>query len=501
MQQDLAKLKSRLATICDLNGTLQLLGWDQHTYMPENGLNARIRQMTTLEQLSHDLMSSPDIGELLEKLEPKVADLDSESPDARLLRVVRRDYDDAVKLPDDLVKAKAELTGLAMDSWMKNKPGGNFADYCPFLEKIFDICRAETQALGYDNQPYDALLNRYETGMLTSQLKSIFDNLKADLVPFFHQLKEKSDYVDDSVLYQNYDVNRQWEFGMGILHDMGFNFNAGRQDKSPHPFTTNFGIGDVRTTTRIFKNDFKSGFFSTVHEGGHALYEQNINMDFDRSPLAEGTSLGIHESQSRLWENLIGRSRGFLNNYHRHFSRLFPSQAAQLPPDKFYRAVNRVKPSMIRVEADEVTYSIHIFLRFELELKLLSGDLAMADLPDAWNELMKSYLGICPKSPSEGCMQDMHWADASVGYFPTYALGNLYGVQILNQARNENPALDDQVSHGELLPLKNWLTEKIYRYGRLYDPGELLLKVTGKPLSAAPFTAYIKDKYTEIYDL
>ncbi|MFA7331609.1 MAG: carboxypeptidase M32 [Candidatus Delongbacteria bacterium] len=495
----LKRLKARLATINDLDSAQALLGWDQHTYMPRGGLEPRVRQMATLQRLSHEWLAAPETSELVSALEARLGEL--EPLDARLVVVTRRDLDQALRLPGELVQRKSEATGRALDSWMINKPLNNFDAYRPHLEEIFAIVREEADALGYPEQPYDALLNRYEPGLLTSRLQTIFAELGAGLVPLARQLFERAGRVDDAFLYQAFDPQAQWDFTVEILGAMGYDFAHGRQDKSPHPFTTGFGIPDVRVTTRIHECDFRAGLFGSLHEGGHALYEQNINPAFDRGPLAQGSSLGIHESQSRLWENLVGRSRPFWNRWFGEVKHRFPAQLEGVGFQRFHEAINRVKPSLIRIEADEVTYSLHIFVRFELELELLSGRLAVRDLPEAWNQKMRDTLGLTPPTVAEGCMQDMHWADASVGYFPTYALGNLYGVMIFNQARAELPDLDEQISSGRLAPLKDWLTDKVYRHGRSLDPAEILRQATGRELSPQPFLQYVREKYGEIYGL
>ncbi len=495
----LEKLKQELAIVADLNGAAAVLGWDQHTYMPKGSLEPRIRQMSTLGELSHERMSSPSMRSLLEEVEAARDSLSTS--DQALLRVVRRDVDKATRLPAELVRRRAELTGHAMDCWMQAKPANDYKAFEPHLKKLVQLCRDEAEAYGYEDQPYDALLNLYEPGLPTRRLEQVFGELRDQLVPFCQQLFEKVNAVDDAFLYRDFPKQRQWDLGIEILKAMHYDFNRGRQDESAHPFTTGFGVSDIRVTTRIHEDDFRAGLFGTMHEGGHALYEQNVDSALDRTPLAEGTSLGIHESQSRLWENLVGRSRPFWEFWFPKVKELFPTQLDGIGFQAFHRGINRVKPSLIRIEADEVTYSLHIFIRFELELAMLSGELDTRDLPGAWREKCKAYLGIEPKADSEGCLQDMHWADGTFGYFPTYALGNLYGVQIFNTARLALPALDEQLASGEMKPLKDWLSHKVYRHGRCLDPGELMQEVTGAGLSVKPFMDYIRTKYSDIYEL
>lgn len=495
----LERMKQHLARVSDLHAATAVLGWDQHTYMPRGGLNPRIRQMSTLEEMAHELMSSPELSHWLEELEAR---RDQLPPiEQSLLRATRRDMDQATRLPAELVRRRSELTGLAMDCWMQAKPADDYRSFEPHLKNLVQLCRDEAEAYGYEDQPYDALLNLYEPGLPTARLQKVFGDLRDQLVPFCQQLFERRELVKDDFLYRTFPRDKQWDLGIRVLKAMDYNFDHGRQDESPHPFTTGFGIQDIRVTTKIIEDDFRAGFFGTMHEGGHALYEQNINLDLDRGPLAAGTSLGIHESQSRLWENLVGRSSAFWSHWFKPTKELFPQQLEGISFSDFHRGINRVKPSLIRIEADEVSYSLHIFIRFELELDLLSGKLDTKDLPEAWRAKCRDYLGIEPKTDREGCLQDMHWSDGTFGYFPTYALGNLYGVQFYNRARTELPELDEQLARGEMLPLKKWLSDHIYGHGRSLDPHELLLQVTGSELSVEPFMCYIRDKYSELYDL
>jgi len=497
VQDTLARLKGRLATINDLDSAQALLGWDQHTYMPRGSLEPRVRQMATLQGLAHGMLSAPETVELVTALEAK---RDQLAPlDARLVTVARRDLDQALRLPAELVARKAEATGRCLDAWMEHKPASAYEAWRPSLEEVFAIVKEEAEALGYTDQPYDALLNRFEPGLPTRQLQAIFAELREGLVPLAKEIFARAERVDDSFLHEPFDPDGQWKLTLDLLEAMGYDFRHGRQDKSPHPFTTGFGIADVRVTTRIHERDVRAGLFGSLHEGGHALYEQNIDPSFDRGPLAQGSSLGIHESQSRLWENLVGRSRPFWERWFPEMKHRFPAPLEGVGFQRFYEGINRVKPSLIRVEADEVSYSLHIFVRFEMELELLSGNLALKDLPGAWNDKMRDTLGVTPSNHAEGCMQDMHWADASVGYFPTYALGNLYGVMIFNQAKSELPDLDDQIRSGQLANLKAWLTDKVYRHGRSLDPAEILHGATGRELTPQPFLAYVREKYGEIY--
>jgi len=500
MSSAIERLNEKLATIIDLNAATAVLGWDQHTYMPAGGIEARARQLTTLSSLAHEYFTAPEIGNLLTEAE-NAPGLDPAGEDAALLRKVRREYDQSVKLPAAFVQEHSEASSLCFDAWTRCKPADDFETFRPHLEKMVELTRREAEYLGYAEQPYDALLNKYEPGMPTRQVASLFAEVRDGLVPFCQKLFAKADQVKDDFFFTHWDHDRQWALTLQVLEDMGYDFKRGRQDISPHPFTTDFGIPDVRVTTRIHTDQFKAGLYGTIHEGGHALYEQNVDKRFDRTFLAGGTSLGIHESQSRLWENLIGRSRDFCNYYWPVVKALFPKNMAGVSREDYYRAINRVEPSLIRIEADEVTYSLHIFLRFELEMELISGTLKVKDLPAAWDERMEKYLGIRPDRVSKGCLQDMHWTDGSFGYFPTYALGNLYGVSILDTIRTKHPELLTGVADGSFLPLKEWLTDQVYRHGSRYTAGELIQRITGRGLEAGPFVSYIKTKYSAIYDL
>ena len=500
MSSALERLKEKLTTVIDLNGACAVLGWDQHTYMPKGGITARARQLTTLSRLSHEAFTAPEIGTLLIEAESQAGQA-PEDENAAMLRAIRRNYDQSVKLPAAFVQEMSDATSMSFDAWARCKPADDFEGFRPHLEKMVELSRREAEYLGYPEQPYDALLNKYEPGMLTSQVASIFAEVRDELLPFCQRLFARVDQVEDGFFFTHWDRDRQWQLTMQVLEEIGYDFNRGRQDESPHPFTTDFGIPDVRVTTRIHTDQFKAGLYGTIHEGGHALYEQNVDPRYDRTMLAGGTSLGIHESQSRLWENLIGRSRDFCNYWYPVVKALFPKNMEGVSKEQYYRAINRVEPSLIRIEADEVTYSLHIFLRFELELELISGTLKVKDLPAAWDERMEKYLGIRPDRVSRGCMQDMHWSDASFGYFPTYALGNLYGVSILNTLREQQPGILDGVAQGQFLPLRDWLTDQVYRHGSRYTASELIQRITGRALEAAPFVSYIKSKYSGIYDL
>jgi carboxypeptidase Taq len=468
--------------------------------MPPGGATARAEQLATLSKLAHELFTSDEIGQLLDDL--AIANFDYASDEAALVRVARRDYDLARKLPPQLVEEMSRTFSLGQQIWAKARAEQDFSQFQTILEKIVYLNIQVAEALGYEETIYDALLDQYEPGMKTSEVAKVFAELKAELVPLVRAIVEHGEPVDDSMLQQEYDETAQWDFGMIPLQAIGYDLQRGRQDKSHHPFTTNFSINDVRVTTRVHRGLFPSALFSTLHEGGHALYEQNGDQSLDSSLLAGGTSLGVHESQSRLWENVVGRSHEFWQFYYPQLQEFFPEQLAQVSIEKFYRAINKVEPSLIRVEADEVTYNLHIFLRFELEQDILSQRLKVADLPEAWNAKMEEYLGVKPPDDALGVLQDIHWSGGALGYFPTYTLGNVLSLQFYSQTLKDIPDLPQQYSRGEFGQLLDWFRHKIHRHGRKFTANELLEQVTGaKNIQAEPYLAYIKQKYTEIYRL
>jgi len=364
-----------------------------------------------------------------------------------------------------------------------------------------DVIRRVADALGYEEHPYDALLQNFEPGMRTSQVTRLFEELKAGLVPLLRDITEHGKPIDDSFLSRDYDVNRQWDFTLVVLRDIGYDFNRGRQDQALHPFTTTFATDDVRLTTRLLSNRPQSAVFSSIHEGGHALYEQGSPAHFDRTALAGGATMALHESQSRLWENMLGRSKAFWQHYFPILRAFFPEPLADVNLEQFYRAVNIVRPDFIRVEADEVTYNMHIFVRFELEQALLSGALAVKDVPEAWNAKYQDYLGITPRNDAEGCLQDVHWCSGLVGYFPTYALGNLIAAQLYHRMKADLPGVEEAFARGEFLPLLTWMRQHVHNHGAKFTAAELLTRELGEEISAQPLLEYMRNRYSEIYEL
>jgi carboxypeptidase Taq len=495
----LEQLKERLAVVSDLNGAASLLGWDQQTYMPPGGAAARAEQLATLGRLAHEALISSEIGELLEGAGTESKDSSSDSDESCLLRVVRRDYEKACKVPSALVAEIARATSLGMEVWVQARKDSNFAAFQPAFQRILDLQRDLAQCLGFEESPYDALLDQYEPGMKKSELGRIFSEMKAGLVPLVQSISERLDRVDDGVLRQTYPESAQWEFSLEAARRLGYDFQRGRQDKSVHPFTTSFSVNDVRITTRIDEQFLPTALFGTLHECGHALYEQGINQNLERSPLAGGASLGVHESQSRLWENLVGRSRSFWRFFFTHLQQAFPQNLRDVSLESFYRSINRVEPSLIRVEADEVTYNLHILLRFELESDLMEDRLVLVDLPEAWNAGMKASLGVVPQNDAQGVLQDVHWSNGLIGYFPTYSLGNLLSVQLFEKAQAAIPGLTAQIEGGDFASLLDWLRKNLHQHGRKFLPSQLIQRATGETLSAAPYLRYLREKYSEIY--
>ncbi len=500
MQEKLETLKTKLKEVKNLYSAASVLGWDQQVNMPPGGATARAEQLATLHRMAHEIFTADEIGMLLEELAQ--ADYDYDSNEASLVRVVQRDYHKARKLPPELVAEMSRTFSLGQQVWPRARAEKEFSQFEEILTKIVDLNIQKGEAYGYEDCLYDALLDEYEPNVKTAEVNRVFGELKAELVPLVQAIADRADRVDDSFLKQDYDESAQWDFGMIPLKAIGFDFERGRQDKSIHPFTTSFSIDDVRVTTRVHKDLFPSALFSTLHEGGHALYEQNISSDLEGSLLADGTSLGVHESQSRLWENVLGRSREFWQFYYPRLQEFFPDQLSQASLEDFYRAINKVSPSYIRVEADEVTYNLHIFLRFELEQELVEKRLKIVDLPDAWNAKMEEYLGLTPPDDALGVLQDIHWSGGSIGYFPTYALGNVLSLQFYHQTLQDRPDLPEQFSRGEFKPLLNWFRDKIHRHGRKFTANELLERVTGTHrIEAGPYIQYIKQKFSGIYGL
>lgn len=501
MNDKLEQLKAILAEVTDLSRAAYLLEWDQETYMPPGGVASRAEQLSTLLRLAHVRFTSVEVGHLLDALEGEVASHPFDSDEASLVRVCRRDYDHDRKLPPELISEIATAGSTAQPVWRKARQDADFKVFAPYLEKNVELNRRIADALGYESRPYDALLDRYEPGMTTDQLETVFAELKRAVVPLIADIARHADAVDDRVLYRGFDPALQLKYALDVVTKLGYDTNRGRQDISTHPFSTSFGPGDVRITTRVSRDFFNECLFGSIHESGHAMYNQGIAQSIDRTPLWGGASPGVHESQSRLWENLVGRSHAFWRHFYPSLQATFPEPLKGIDDEAFFRAVNRSYPSMIRVEADEVTYNMHVLLRFELENELLEGTLKVKDLPEAWNTRFESYLGIKVPNDREGALQDIHWSSVSFGIFPGYTLGNLMGAQLMEKMRKDISDLDAQVERGEFKVLLAWLRKNVHRHGRKFTPNELLERATGRPLTPAPWIEYVRQKFGALYGL
>ena len=507
MASSLDTLKTKLLEIHHLKDAAALLSWDQETYMPTGGGQARADQLATLQTLAHNQFVSTDMESLLAHwINPETGLVDSshqgldESTKA-LLRETWRDFSREKKLPSDFVTRLERECSLAQQVWTTARANNDFASFAPHLRTIVSLKQEEAQYLGFVDSPYNALLDTFEPGATMAQLTPLFATLREGLVSLLSRIREAPTPPTDDLLHQSFAHEPQLEFGRLVLTKMGYDFSRGRLDLSAHPFTTSFHPHDVRVTTRVFDKDLPSCLFSCIHEGGHGLYEQGLASANYGTALGEAISLGIHESQSRFWENCIGRSRPFWQYFFPLLQERFPEQLGSVSLDTFYRAINVVKPSLIRVEADEVTYNLHIMVRFEIELDLLENRVEVDQLPELWRAKMQEYVGITPDRDAEGVLQDVHWSFGAIGYFPTYTLGNLYSAMLYDQALQVLPELPEQVAHGNLLPLKTWLGEQIHQWGRQYTSEELILRVTGQTLSAQPFLHYLEQKIGDVYRL
>ena len=505
MNRNLDIFIHEMRIITQLRSVAALLSWDQETYMPSGGARARADQISLILSMSHARFTGADfrrsLGLLVDLSSGEVLDNKLNPEEIRMLEMTWRDWKRANVLPVEFVGELARLSAEAQHIWEQARPNCDFGLLAPYLEKIVSMKREEAEYLGYAEVPYDALLENYEPGMTTSQIQALFDVLRPDSVDLLSRIMNADVPDHQEILSRDYDESLQWEFGIELLRDMGYDFERGRQDRSAHPFTTNFHPSDVRITTRLRCDDLQMGLFSTMHECGHALYEQALDENYYGTPLCEAISLGIHESQSRLWENYIGRSYNFWKCYYPRLKQQFPSQLEDVTLNDFYAAVNVVKPSPIRTDADEVTYNLHIMLRFELEQTIINEGLDIRDLPARWNEGMEKYLGIRPKNDAEGVLQDIHWSMGGFGYFPTYTLGNLYGRQMYEAAMAQIDNLEDRVSNGDLTTLCQWLQENIHRKGRSRTAEELIREISGQPLSAKPFINYLEQKYGDLYGI
>ena len=497
----LEKLINTVKEISVLNSCGALLGWDERTYMPPEGTMNRAKQHSLLSGMVHEQFTSPEVGRLLEEIENSNILDDPLSPEAVNVRELRRYYDKAVKIPKSLVEEISKTTTLAQQVWIEARKKSDFAMFSSWLAKITDLKRQKAEAVGYEKEPYDAMLDDFEPGETAENITKVFKSLRQDLVELVGAVTNSSKQPDISIIEREYPVDRQTIFGEAASAAIGFNFNSGRIDITTHPFCTTIGAGDVRITTRYNPNHIGQALFGILHESGHGMYEQGLDRQYSGLPMGEAISLGIHESQSRMWENMVGRSKPFWSYFFPRAQQIFREALSDVNLDDFYFAVNHVKPSFIRVEADEATYNLHILLRFEIEHAIFAGELKTDDIPGVWNEKFKEYFGITPPNDAIGCLQDIHWASGLMGYFPTYTLGNLYAAQFFAKAKEELGDLDDQFARGSFEGLLNWLREKIHRHGQRYRANDLVKHVTGKPLNHEYLINYLREKYKPLYGI
>ncbi len=493
------ELVTHLGEIQNVQASAAVLSWDQQVQMPPGGAEARSKQLSTLARLSHQMLTGEKTARLLDEAASEIDTDDYTSDEASMLRVAREDYDDATKLPGDFVAERARQVTLAHSQWEKARAESDFSLFEDALTRLIDIALQEAEYRGYDDHPYDALLDKYERGMKTARVTEIFDNHRPALVDLIARIAD-TDQIDSSMLHQEFDVEKQKDFALNVVKAFGFDFERGVQDTAVHPFCTSFATDDVRITTRFYPEWLNPALFGMMHEAGHGMYEQGVAHKFSGSVLQGGTTLGVHESQSRMWENLVGRSRGFWEWALPKLKETFP-QLADVALDDFYRAINKVERSFIRVEADEATYNLHIMLRFALEKDIITGKIPVKDLPDAWNDRFKEFFALIPPNDAQGVLQDVHWSSGLFGYFPTYALGNLLSVQYYNQALEDEPGIPDDIRQGKFDTLLTWLNTNIHQHGRKFTAAELTRRVTGEDIQSDDYMAYLETKFSDVYGL
>jgi len=500
MEEKLRKLTELMAEVADINHSIALLGWDQQVYMPTGGAEERGYMMGTLGKIAHEKFISDQVGELLEDLKGFLPELDPDSESYRIIKVTSRDFEKTRRVPSAFISEQAQIVSLAQQAWVEARANSDFSIFRPHLEKVIELSRRYVSFFPPAEHPYDTLLDAFEPGMKTSEVKSIFDELRPQQVALIQAIGKRPQ-VEDGFLHLAYDEKSMWDFSVKVASSFGYDWKRGRQDPTTHPFCQSIGSDDVRITSRWVPALPFALLFGTMHETGHALYEQGVGHTWSRTALEGGTSLGFHESQSRLWENLVGRSRAFWGYFYPQLQDRFRTQLGNVSVDQFYRAINKVNPSYIRVEADEATYNLHIMLRLELEIAMVEGTLSAKDLPEIWNEKMKDYLGVVPPNDAKGVLQDIHWSGGTLGYFPTYALGNLISVQLWERFKTVNPDLESQLRQGDFSSLLSWLRVKIHQYGRKYEPQEMIQRVARSKIDSGPYIRYLNSKYSEIYGL
>ncbi len=492
-----SQYKTTLQKIADIKYASAVLQWDQETYLPKNGNEARGRQIATLNELAHQHFTAESFGNLLKELS---ANEHLSNKEKRNVELSTEDYNRNKKIPSAFVHRLSSAINTAYHAWIQARRENSFSVFEKPLQEIINLKRQEADLLGYDKHPYDALMNDYDKGLTTTITDKLFADLRPPLSDLLSKISAKHQ-VENSMLYQHFDKSSQWDTGIEILKRMHFNFDAGRQDISEHPFTTNFSSKDVRVTTRVDENDFSNMLWSCIHEGGHALYEQGLPDEEYGLPLGEYCSLSIHESQSRLWENCIGRGLPFWKHNYALLKEKFPKQINTNTTEHFYHAINKVQPSLIRTEADELTYHFHIMIRYEIEKLLIEGTISAKDIPAYWNEHYKKYLGINVPDDVQGCLQDVHWSHGSFGYFPTYSIGSLYAAQFFNAIKKAIPNVEVEIAKGNNSSIFLWLKKNIYDHGRYSNSENLCKNATGENLNTTHFLSYVTSKFTDIYNI
>lgn len=496
-----ALFKSYLKKMKSYEEAIGLIYWDMRTGAPKKGIAQRSEVVGELSGELFRMSVSDEMGAFLDYFLQEDNHGQLSRTDRKIVSECKKEFDRSKKIPPQRYQEYVVLTSQAEAAWEEAKDKADFASFQPYLEKIVAMNHEFIDLWGYEGHKYNTLLDMYEPGMTVAKLDQVFGALREQVVPLLSAIQASPHRPDTSFLKQQFDKEKQKKFSLFILEQMGYDFAAGRLDETVHPFATGLNPGDVRITTRYLPDDVNSALFGTIHEGGHALYEQNISLELVGTPLCTGTSMGIHESQSRFWENTIGRSRAFWSRYYRDLQQHYPGQFDRVEAEAFYRATNEVKPSLIRIEADELTYNLHIMVRYEIEKALFDGSVRVSDLPEVWNEKYRDYLGVVPSHNGEGVLQDVHWSGGAFGYFPSYALGNMYAAQIARTLDRELGGTDALVAEGRLLPIKEWLSDKIYQYGKSLTPSEIIMQVTGEELNPSYLVEYLRAKYSDIYKL
>lgn len=500
MSDPLKKLDTVMAEVTDLRYASNLLSWDERVCMPPRGVAAHGEMLATIRRIEHDKFTSDEVGKLLEEATAAVGALDADAPARRKVAVASRDYDKATRVPGEFVATHAQVAARAHEAWRDAREKSDFRAFEPHLKRMVELKQQYVAYFEPLDHPYDALLDDFEPGACAADVQRMFDALRPRQVALVKAIQGRP-AVDESFLRMAYPENEMLAFAVDVISRFGFDWKRGRQDKSAHPFATSMSADDVRMTTRFVEHHPFELLFSTLHETGHALYEQGIDPMWNRSVLTGGASLGMHESQSRLWENLVGRSLPFWKCFFPDLQQRFPSQLGNVTLDQFHRAINKVQPSLIRVEADEVTYNLHVMLRVEMEIAMLSGSIATADAEEFWNTKMREYLGVTPTDAATGILQDMHWSVGLFGYFATYTIGNLISVQLWEKLQADEPSWEAQIRAGDFLSLRGWLQRQVHQHGRGYQPRELVKRVTGSDIDPSPYLNYLEYKYRQLYGL